>query len=248
MPLKLPVSMGRKSIVRVDISLTNSLVPPATSGNRDHTMERLWNFGASSSLIFWKAPWCYWEWESGSSNLASHVLPGYGRGGPVRFHRICILQMQWPGCIILARDSGQSNGRWWSISWHNRNGKTTFKNPLVVNLGYDADEAYEGIAEGKFDAVAFGTKFLANPDLPERFMGWRNWMFLIVPLTIILYHRCDPEQWLAIALIGKIHGQSSLKRAKNMWKTVKWYDFYRHDAIFNCRVVTTPYPILDVIA
>lgn len=41
----------------------------------------------------------------------------------------------------------------------------------MVNLGYDADEADEGIVEGKFDAVAFGTKFLANPDLPERFMG-----------------------------------------------------------------------------
>merc|ERR1711937_172332 len=46
--------------------------------------------------------------------------------------------------------------------------RETFKNTLVVNTGYDGKEALEGITSGKFDAVAFGTKFLANPDLPER--------------------------------------------------------------------------------
>jgi N-ethylmaleimide reductase len=46
--------------------------------------------------------------------------------------------------------------------------RETFKNTLVVNMGYDSKEALEGITSGKFDAVAFGTKFLANPDLPHR--------------------------------------------------------------------------------
>ena len=32
----------------------------------------------------------------------------------------------------------------------------------------EIDEAKEGVAAGSFDAVAFGTKFLANPDLPAR--------------------------------------------------------------------------------
>ena len=32
----------------------------------------------------------------------------------------------------------------------------------------EIDEAKEGVAAGRFDAVAFGTKFLANPDLPAR--------------------------------------------------------------------------------
>lgn len=40
---------------------------------------------------------------------------------------------------------------------------------LVVNMGYTAEEANEAIQNGSFDAVAFGTPFLANPDLPERF-------------------------------------------------------------------------------
>jgi len=43
-----------------------------------------------------------------------------------------------------------------------------YKGTIVSNMGYDAKEANEAIATGKVDAVAFGTSFLANPDLPER--------------------------------------------------------------------------------
>ena len=46
--------------------------------------------------------------------------------------------------------------------------REVFGGTLVVNTGYDAVEAREGIESGRFDAVAFGTKFLANPDLPAR--------------------------------------------------------------------------------
>ncbi|MDZ4404453.1 alkene reductase [Prosthecobacter sp.] len=43
-----------------------------------------------------------------------------------------------------------------------------FKGVLVGNMGYTADEADQAIASGQLDAVAFGTSFLANPDLPAR--------------------------------------------------------------------------------
>jgi N-ethylmaleimide reductase len=43
-----------------------------------------------------------------------------------------------------------------------------YKGVLVGNMGYSADEAEAAINEGKLDAVAFGTAFLANPDLPAR--------------------------------------------------------------------------------
>ena len=43
-----------------------------------------------------------------------------------------------------------------------------FKGVLISNMGYTADEANQAITEGKLDAVAFGTSFLANPDLPAR--------------------------------------------------------------------------------
>ncbi|HSC66734.1 MAG TPA: alkene reductase [Cellvibrio sp.] len=44
-----------------------------------------------------------------------------------------------------------------------------YKGVLVGNMGYSAEEAAEAIATGKLDAVAFGSTFLANPDLPARF-------------------------------------------------------------------------------
>jgi N-ethylmaleimide reductase len=46
--------------------------------------------------------------------------------------------------------------------------RAAFTGVLIGNMGYTADEAEQAIAEGKLDAVAFGTSFLANPDLPER--------------------------------------------------------------------------------
>jgi len=39
---------------------------------------------------------------------------------------------------------------------------------LVGNMGYTPQEAAQAVANGTLDAVAFGTAFLANPDLPAR--------------------------------------------------------------------------------
>lgn len=44
-----------------------------------------------------------------------------------------------------------------------------FKGVLIGNMGYGRDEAEAAIGDGSLDAVAFGTSFLANPDLPARF-------------------------------------------------------------------------------
>jgi N-ethylmaleimide reductase len=46
--------------------------------------------------------------------------------------------------------------------------RETYKGVLIGNMGYAAEEADAAIAAGKLDAVAFGTSYLANPDLPER--------------------------------------------------------------------------------
>lgn len=43
-----------------------------------------------------------------------------------------------------------------------------FKGVVISNMGYTAEEAAAAVAAGKVDAVAFGTSFLANPDLPAR--------------------------------------------------------------------------------
>lgn len=39
---------------------------------------------------------------------------------------------------------------------------------IVANMGYSPAEAKKAVGEGLVDAVAFGSAFLANPDLPER--------------------------------------------------------------------------------
>jgi N-ethylmaleimide reductase len=46
--------------------------------------------------------------------------------------------------------------------------RQAFKGVIIGNMGYTADEAEAAILDGKLDAVAFGTSFLANPDLPAR--------------------------------------------------------------------------------
>lgn len=46
--------------------------------------------------------------------------------------------------------------------------RAAYKGVLIGNMGYTAAEATQAIAEGKVDAVAFGSSFLANPDLPAR--------------------------------------------------------------------------------
>lgn len=46
--------------------------------------------------------------------------------------------------------------------------RENYKGVLIGNMGYSAAEAEQAIATGKLDAVAFGTAYLANPDLPER--------------------------------------------------------------------------------
>lgn len=46
--------------------------------------------------------------------------------------------------------------------------RANYRGVLVGNMGYSVEEAAEAIQSGALDAVAFGTSFLANPDLPER--------------------------------------------------------------------------------
>jgi N-ethylmaleimide reductase len=46
--------------------------------------------------------------------------------------------------------------------------RSAFKGVVIGNMGYTPTEAAKAVDEGKVDAVAFGTGFLANPDLPAR--------------------------------------------------------------------------------
>ncbi len=46
--------------------------------------------------------------------------------------------------------------------------RKAFKGALFVNESYDLSSSQKVLDDGLADAVAFGTKFIANPDLPER--------------------------------------------------------------------------------
>jgi N-ethylmaleimide reductase len=47
--------------------------------------------------------------------------------------------------------------------------RAAYRGIMIGNMGYGAEEAESAISSGQLDAVAFGTTFLANPDLPDRF-------------------------------------------------------------------------------
>lgn len=44
-----------------------------------------------------------------------------------------------------------------------------FKGTLILNGGYDAEKGNAAIQESEADLISYGSLFLANPDLPERF-------------------------------------------------------------------------------
>ena len=46
--------------------------------------------------------------------------------------------------------------------------RSHYRGVLIGNMGYTPNEAEQAIAAEQLDAVAFGTTFLANPDLPAR--------------------------------------------------------------------------------
>ena len=46
--------------------------------------------------------------------------------------------------------------------------RESFEGNVVANMGYEVEEAEAAIKSGQVDAIAFGTKFLANPDFVER--------------------------------------------------------------------------------
>jgi N-ethylmaleimide reductase len=47
--------------------------------------------------------------------------------------------------------------------------RRVFNGPLMLNGGYTRDLANRAIADGSADLISFGSAYIANPDLPERF-------------------------------------------------------------------------------
>jgi N-ethylmaleimide reductase len=47
--------------------------------------------------------------------------------------------------------------------------RNAYHGTLIIAGGFDQDTAEQWLSTGRADAIAFGRKFLANPDLPDRF-------------------------------------------------------------------------------
>jgi N-ethylmaleimide reductase len=47
--------------------------------------------------------------------------------------------------------------------------RESYRGRLILAGGFDRDTAEAWLRQGKADLIAFGRKFIANPDLPERF-------------------------------------------------------------------------------
>jgi 2,4-dienoyl-CoA reductase-like NADH-dependent reductase (Old Yellow Enzyme family) len=63
--------------------------------------------------------------------------------------------------------------------------KRLFGGPVIVNGNYDASRAQQAVANGQADAIAFGTAFIANPDLVTRME------------TGARLNECDPDTFYA---------------------------------------------------
>jgi N-ethylmaleimide reductase len=59
-----------------------------------------------------------------------------------------------------------------------------FSGPVIINGGFDRETGAAAIERGEADLVAYGVKFLANPDLPER---WRRGARLNDPIRETFY-------------------------------------------------------------
>jgi len=47
--------------------------------------------------------------------------------------------------------------------------RESYRGTLMIAGGFDRDSAEAWLEQGRADLIAFGRKFIANPDLPERF-------------------------------------------------------------------------------
>jgi len=68
---------------------------------------------------------------------------------------------------ILKGTGGAPQAQW--VPFDYRRTRLIYEGNLILNNGYDFASAQAEIQEGHADAIAFGTKLLANPDLVERF-------------------------------------------------------------------------------
>lgn len=77
---------------------------------------------------------------------------------------LAYLHLVEPAIVGITRDENY-DPRWDAIIKHLR---TQFTGILMLAGGYEAETAEHALSSGRGDIIAFGRKFIANPDLPAR--------------------------------------------------------------------------------
>lgn len=80
-------------------------------------------------------------------------------------HRLEAFNLAYLHVVELASDGVHTSDQ--QVDW--RSLREAFGGLYMANGGYDRERANAALASGSADLISFGTLFLANPDLPERF-------------------------------------------------------------------------------
>jgi N-ethylmaleimide reductase len=87
--------------------------------------------------------------------------------------------------------------------------RALFSGPLIINGGFDRETGAAAIERGDADFVAYGVKFLANPDLPER---WRLGARLNDPIRETFYGG-DGRGYVDYPTLAELEAGSTVARA-----------------------------------
>ena len=89
-----------------------------------------------------------------------------------------------------------------------------FRGTLVVAGGYDVETAEAWLRQGKADLVAFGRKFIANPDLPER-LGKREALNADDPTT---YYGGGSKGYTDYPSLAQARGEAQAPCVDQTWR------------------------------
>jgi N-ethylmaleimide reductase len=92
--------------------------------------------------------------------------------------------------------------------------RKNYRGTLMLCGGFDRDTAEEWLQQGKADLIAFGRKFLANPDLPERFRQRAP----LNPDDPSTYYGGGPKGYTDYPTLVQLRGEQPLATADQSWR------------------------------
>jgi N-ethylmaleimide reductase len=92
--------------------------------------------------------------------------------------------------------------------------RNKYRGLLMLAGGFDHDTAEEWLEQGKADVIAFGRKFLANPDLPERFRQRAD----LNPDDPSTYYGGGAKGYTDYPTLAQVRGQAPRPVADESWR------------------------------